>query len=96
MAIFRHAPGVLFEWLDDQGALIDANGTELVTVNTLGALVWEALDGVRTAGEIADDLARRFPHVSAAQINRDVEQFLRQMHAAQLVAAADSGSAASS
>ena len=54
------APGVCAAVLDDQAVLYDVGSARPVLLNITASAVWAELDGRRTVGQIADDLARRF------------------------------------
>ena len=83
------SPCVVYEVVDGQAVLVDPAGVELLTLNPVGTLVWEALDGCRGAGELAVDLLGRFEGVSLGELARDIEGFLGEIRAADLVVPAD-------
>ncbi len=73
----RH-PDVVHEVIDGRAVLVDAAGTELITLNEAGSLIWAELDG-------ATDLAtlyRAFPQWSSD----DVDAFLAELADAGLLA----------
>lgn len=87
---WQRSPRVVYEVVDGQAVLVDPDGVELLTLNPVGTLVWEALDGSREAAELAADIAGRFDGVPVETIARDVEDFLAEVAAAGLVIPADS------
>lgn len=62
---------VLFAYLDDEAVLYDPDSRRPALLNVTAAAVWAAVDGSRTAGEIAALLAVEFggdPSVVAAGV----------------------------
>ena len=51
---------VVFDVVVDRAILLDGAGTELITLNAVGTVVWNELDGRRDAAELAADLLDRF------------------------------------
>jgi coenzyme PQQ biosynthesis protein PqqD len=84
MAVQR-SPRVTYEVVDGQAVLLDPDGVELITLNAVGTLVWEELDGRRDASELAQALADRFDGVTVEELERDVRTFLEEMVDARLV-----------
>jgi hypothetical protein len=80
---------VVYEVIDGQAVLLDGEGAELITLNTVGTLVWEELDGRRNVEELAGALASRFEGVSRADLARDIDAFLAELEASALVAPGD-------
>jgi hypothetical protein len=89
MPVFQRTPGVLHETLDEQTMLIDAEGTELITLNRVGSLVWGKLDGHCGASAIADELARQFPSIERERLRDDIEAFLEELERENLIVAVD-------
>ena len=89
MRTLRRAPTVLHDVLDDRTVLIDPLGTELITLNPVGALVWQALDGERDSAVVAGHVAELFKDVEPAVIIRDVESFLDELQSLSLVEQVD-------
>ncbi|MFH1807218.1 MAG: PqqD family protein [Pseudomonadota bacterium] len=50
----------------------------IYTLNAVGTVVWECLDGSRTVSQIVDEVVARF-EVEAALARQDVEAFLDDM-----------------
>jgi len=88
MGVLRRSPNVLYDLLDERAVLIDAQGTELITLNRVGTVVWQALDGERSPVQIADELAGLFEDVDRRRISTDVEAFLDELRRLGLVAEA--------
>ena len=87
----RRAQDVVFEVVDGRAILIDAEGKELITLNPVGSLVWNALDGERDVAAVADHLLPTFEGVTKAQLESDVGKFLGEMSDEGLVVEADAG-----
>ena len=84
---FRRSADVVFEVLDDRAVLLDTTGTELITLNPVGTLVWQLLDEPRAADDLAAELQASFPNVPAERLHEDAERFLAELAAADLVVA---------
>jgi hypothetical protein len=90
---FQRSPLVVYEVVDGQAVLVDPAGVELLTLNEVGTLVWEQLDGRRDAEHLAADLVGIFSGVTAEELARDIAEFLAEVESAGLVVPA--GDAAS-
>lgn len=86
---WQRSPEVVFEVVDGQAVLVDPAATELLTLNPVGTLVWEALDGRREAADLAADLVDRFDGVTVEQLGHDIAEFLGEVAAAGLVVPGD-------
>jgi hypothetical protein len=86
---WQRAPRVVYEVVDGQAVLVDPDGVELITLNTVGTLVWEELDGARDAADLAAVLLGRFEDVTRAQLESDITAFLSEVDAAGLVCEGD-------
>ena len=73
------ADGVVYEIVDGQAVLVDAAGRELITLNPVGTLIWEALDGTADAGTVAERLLPQLDGVTRDELVRDTEDFLREL-----------------
>jgi hypothetical protein len=83
--IMRRADGIVVQTVDDRAFLLDERGAEMIVLNPVGTMVWNALDGESDAGAIASSLVERFDDVSVAELDRDVKTFLDDLAAAGLV-----------
>jgi Coenzyme PQQ synthesis protein D (PqqD) len=83
--VLRRSPRVTYELVDDQAVLVDPGGQELLTLNPVGALVWEAIDGARDEQQIADLIAERFAEVDRSRIESDVQAFVAELLSSGLV-----------
>ena len=79
------SPDVVYEVVDGKAVLVDPEGVELITLNPVGTLVWEALDGERDAAGLAAGLVGRFEGVTLAQLEADVAAFLSEIRGAGLL-----------
>lgn len=64
--------------------LIDPSGTEILTLNPVGTLVWEALDGRSEASQLAVRLLPQLSEVTREELEQDVAEFLAELEAAGL------------
>ncbi len=86
---WQRAPDVVYEVIDGQAMLVDPAGTEFLTLNEVGTLVWQALDGVRGPAELASALIDRVDGVTVAEFEQDVRAFLAETEAAGVVERTD-------
>jgi hypothetical protein len=85
---WQRSAQVVYEVVDGEGLLIDPAGVELITLNSVGALVWQTLDGCLDAAGLADALLPSFEGVTRGELERDIEAFLGELHEAGLVSEA--------
>lgn len=86
---WQRSPRVVYEVVDGQAVLVDPEGVELLTLNAVGTLVWQELDGVREPADLAAALVDRFDDVEPADLERDIAAFLDEIRAAGLIDPAD-------
>ncbi|HUC37329.1 MAG TPA: PqqD family protein [Acidimicrobiales bacterium] len=79
MASFRRAEGILSEVLDGKAALVNPEGTELVTLNQVGSVVWEALDGERDLDALVRAVTAACESAEPDVVTADVSRFLDEM-----------------
>lgn len=79
------ADGVVHEVVDGRAVLVDPSGLQLITLNEVGSLVWEALEQPGDVASLVAVLLPRFPDVDEAQAEADVTAFLDELRAAGLV-----------
>ncbi len=81
----RRRPGVSFEPSGDSVVILNADGTEMTTLNPVGSLVWQALDGERDVTALARELVSHFEDVSVDELERDIVAFIDDLVSADLV-----------
>ena len=64
--------------IEQEAILIDLDEGEVVRLNPVGAEIWNAIDGTRTANDIVDHVCRTFD-VSQWRARRDVRRFIKQL-----------------
>jgi hypothetical protein len=76
-----------YEVVDEQAVIVDTRRAELITLNPVGTLVWERLDGQSDAYAIASELQRsgRFGEVSLETLQADVVAFIEELAGSGLV-----------
>ena len=79
------ADGVVHEVVDGRAVLVDPSGMQLITLNEVGSLVWEALAEPGDARSLTDALRGRFADVDESRIEADVSAFLDELRSAGLV-----------
>jgi len=82
---WQRSPRAVYEVVDGEAVLVDPAGVELLTLNAVGTIVWEALDGRREPDELAADLVGRFTGVTRDELARDIADFLAEADAAGLL-----------
>jgi hypothetical protein len=84
---YRRADGVLSEILDGRAMLVAPDGTELITLNSTGTAVWDALADLSEPSEIAARLHETRTDVALDVLETDVRSFLTDLEEAALVVA---------
>ncbi|MFN2568049.1 MAG: PqqD family protein [Candidatus Dormibacteria bacterium] len=79
MLCYRRADGVLHEVVDSKVVLVHPDGKELLTLNPVGTLVWEAMDGPSDAAGLTDKLLPRLGGVPRHQVLADISAFLTEL-----------------
>ena len=89
--VVRRAPGCTTERVGDRVLLLDAHAQHLTTLNPVGSVVWDALDGTRGVEQIIDEVTGHLaaPAPSASAIRADVEEFLAALFRHGLVVPVD-------
>jgi len=70
---------VVFEVVDGRAVLVDPSGSELITLNPVGSLIWNALAEPTDADAIATRLLPEFDDVTHEQLHADIVEFLREL-----------------
>ena len=76
---YQRAEGVVYEMVDGKAMLVDLAGMELLTLNTVGTMVWGALPGFAEPGTLAGHLLPHLAGVDAAELEGDVRAFLDEL-----------------
>ena len=84
----RRADHVIWEVTGSRAVLLDPDGTELITLNPVGTLVWDAIDD-RPPDAITDLLLPRFEGVTREQFATDVRTFLDDLEELGVIVPAD-------
>jgi hypothetical protein len=72
-------PRVVSDIVEDKAVLVEPAGQELITLNAVGTLVWEALDGRRGVPELCQLVTDQYPSTPASQVEADVRSFLDEL-----------------
>ncbi|MET0908894.1 MAG: PqqD family protein [Ilumatobacteraceae bacterium] len=75
----QRSADVVFDVVVDRAILLDGAGEELITLNAVGTVVWNELDGRRDAAELAADLLDRFVDVGFDELRADIAAFLDEL-----------------
>jgi hypothetical protein len=87
--MLMRSPSVTYEVVDGRAVLVDPEGRELLTLNHVGTVVWEASDGTKDEQQLIDVVSERFAEVDRSQIERDVHAFLAELRSSGLVTSGD-------
>jgi hypothetical protein len=79
VAAVQRSDHVVFDLADDRALLLGADGKELITLNPVGSVVWQELDGRRDAAALAADLHERFEDVDVEVLREDITMFLTEL-----------------
>ena len=82
--VFERAADVTYEVVR-----IEPRTVEMITLNHVGSLAGQDLDGDKAVREVAAALVRSFPGTRAEEFERDITTFLRELAEAALVVTAD-------
>jgi hypothetical protein len=85
MDMAKRADDVIFEVTGGRAVLLDGAGAELITLNPVGTLVWQALDGRRDVTTLARDLQPRFDDVDLDRLTGDIVGFVSELESLGLV-----------
>ena len=78
------APDVLFRLVGDEGVLVNLNTEQYHGVNAVGARMWNALGGADSIQAAYDALVQEYD-VEPARLRKDLEEFVGQLLAQQLI-----------
>jgi hypothetical protein len=70
---------VVYDMAGERAVLLDAAGRELITLNPVGTIVWNELDGRRDIATIAADLLPRFTGVELDVLQADIVAFTDEL-----------------
>lgn len=70
---------VVFEVVDGRAVLVDPSGSELITLNPVGSMIWNALAEPTDADSIAGKLLPEFEDVTHEQLHADVVAFIEEL-----------------
>ncbi len=85
MGAVRRAESVTYDVVDGRAILVDPLGAELLTLNPVGTMVWEALDGRREVEDLAGHLTDRLDDVDPDRARADVSRFIAELEKLGLV-----------
>ena len=71
---------MIWEVTASRAVLLDSEGTTLITLNPVGTLVWDVIDG-QPLEELTDLLHPRLEGVTREQLEADVRVFLVELEA---------------
>jgi Coenzyme PQQ synthesis protein D (PqqD) len=76
---------VTYEVVDDRAVLVDPEGVEIIVLNPVGTLVWQALDGTRDQAEVVAHVLTQVTGATEQEVDRDVTRFLAELDEAGLL-----------
>ena len=81
----RRAESVVFEIADHRAVILNGPGDELITLNSVGTMLWLALEHPESITTLLAKLSDAHPGVAAARLGADLEHFVDEMMAAGLL-----------
>ena len=84
MALVRRED-VAYEIVDGTAVLVDPSGAEMIVLNAVGTIVWEAVDGTRDKVALVRHVIARVRDADEEQVRRDVNDFLVELERAGLI-----------
>lgn len=84
----ERAPDVVWRKIDDDAVIIKEDGTELITLNSTAALIWEKCDGVTDVKDITTIMQEQFT-TNFEEIYSDVIAVLKRLEDMNLLKRAD-------
>lgn len=82
---FSRRDEVTYEVVDDRAVLVDPDGVEIIVLNPVGTLVWEALDGSRDHAQVVAHVLAKVTGATEEEVGHDVTTFLTQLDEAGLL-----------
>jgi len=83
--IIQRNPDVTSETVEGQAVLIAPEGDEIITLNSVGTLVWDALATARDVDSLTDHLLTQFVDVERDELQGDVVAFLGELRESGLI-----------
>lgn len=83
--VVQKKAGVTSEVVDGQAVLIPPSGQEIITLNVVGTLIWNALDSPRDVEGLTQYLLDQLTNVERDELTRDLEAFLRDLQENDLI-----------
>ena len=85
----RRSPDVIHEAVDGRAMLVSPDGSELISLNAVGTMVWDLLATPAVAEDLAAQLHPRFEDVTLDDLQRDIQAFLDSLREQGLVQETD-------
>ncbi|MFH0878470.1 MAG: PqqD family protein [Lentisphaerota bacterium] len=83
--VFVRMPEAVFRKMDEETVIVHTQQATVTLVNESGQMIWNALDGKKTAGEIAGLMAEEYD-APEAEMEADLWAFLEELMSKNLVA----------
>jgi len=80
----RVAPDVLFRLVSDEAVLVNLNTEMYLGLNPVGARMWSVLSEATSIQAAYEQLLKEY-EVEPSELRRDLEEFVAQLHAHQLI-----------
>jgi hypothetical protein len=82
---YQQCPGATSETVDGEAVIVDPAGTELITLNPVGSLVWNELREPHETPELVAIVSEHFADVARDVLERDIAAFVQELRDAGLV-----------
>jgi hypothetical protein len=76
--VLTRSSNAAYRVYDGQATVVLPDGAEVNVLNEIGSLVWEAIDGRRTLGEILDTVLREYD-IGREEAHRDILEFVASL-----------------
>ena len=83
--ILKQSSNLVGRQVDDGLVLVSPQEGEVKVLNPIGAVIWHLIDGERTIESIETQLATHFNGVPAEQIKVDLDRFVTDLIAKELL-----------
>lgn len=82
---YLQCPGATSEIVDGEAVVVDPAGTELITLNRVGSIVWTELREPREVRQLVAAVVQQYHDVALDDVERDVIAFVEELRDAGLV-----------
>ena len=78
-AVYSRSPQADATLAGDRAAIYHRESRKAITLNSVGTIIWQALETPRSVAELQAVLQARFPQVDALVLATDLDRFLADL-----------------